>query len=112
VGNLNIPVMQDELDFAEAMRQIHASVAFSENNAIAMYDSVVYRTTKAALFVAIGAAYPEADIKRVYDIWVDCNESIAYCVVTYFNAKRDETDMTVMDGVLDIEDMADEVRKN
>lgn len=107
---LNIPVIKDVRDFAEAMRQMHSSVAFSSNNAVAAYDAMPYKTTKAALLVAIGTAYPDVDIQAIYDIWVDCNESIAYCVNWYKKDQKEIRDTAVEFVFQDITDMEGDLR--
>lgn len=107
---LNIPVIQDVKDFAEAMRQMHHAVACSSNLAVAASEAMPYKTTKAALLVAIGTAYTDVDIEAIYDIWVDCNESIAYCVNWHKRHQSDKTDVAVEFAFQDISDMEGDLR--
>lgn len=65
---------------AEAAAQEHFTNATSVNPRIAAYDSPVYVASQTALKNAIKATYPDMDAERVYDVWVDCGESIYYCV--------------------------------
>lgn len=44
------------------------------------FDSPAYEVSKQALIDAIIVAYPDVDPDAVYNVWADCNESIAYCV--------------------------------
>lgn len=107
---LNIPVIKDVQDFAETMRQMHYAVACSSNTAVAESHAMPYKTTKAALLVAIGAAYPDVDIEAIYDIWVDCNESIAHCVGHYKMTKKHERDTAIEYAFQDISDMEGDLR--
>lgn len=64
---------------AEIARREHFANATSEDIARADGDGPIYRASHAALLSAIAAAYPDVQAADVYDVWADCNESIAYC---------------------------------
>lgn len=100
-------VIKDARDYADIVLETHRSIAFNENRAISASDTMTYKLSRMTLFAAIGIAYPETDIKSVYDIWVDCGENLAYCVEAYKNRNRGEADNTY---VTVMEDMTDIVR--
>jgi hypothetical protein len=64
----------------EAAAQVHYGNATNNDPRIAAYDSPVYMASKTALKTAIKATYPDMDVEAVYDTWIDCGESIFYCV--------------------------------
>lgn len=98
------PVIADKSDFAEAMREIHFAVAFSNNSDISGGNA--YRVTKACFLAAIAISYPELDAERIYDIWVDCNETVAYCVTVYRTHNLDKARNTVIDTIMDVQDIS------
>lgn len=66
-------------DFAELCANMHLAVATSNNDAICTYDTEIYKTSKNLLIEAIRAVYPNLPASEIYDVWVDCGESIEYC---------------------------------
>jgi hypothetical protein len=101
------PVIRDAKDFAEVMLDVYRSVAFNEDGAISASDTMTYKLARNALMVSIAIAYPESDIQAVYDIWLDCNENVAYCVDAAKNRQRDETLGRYVTYMEDIQDMTD-----
>lgn len=49
-----------------------------------------YKRSQEAFIATIGAAYPTLDKFGIYGLWVDCMESVAYCVKTWLKLDRDE----------------------
>lgn len=66
-------------DIAELARERHLTVASSNSLAIAASDSETYRRSQALLLAAIRAAYPDVNDHLVYNVWLDCLETISYC---------------------------------
>lgn len=64
---------------AENLATLAYRVACDEDNEVSHYRSSVYMATHSMLKQAIRAAYPHRDTERIYDIWIECTESIAYC---------------------------------
>ena len=48
-----------------------------------------YDNSQIAFKAAIRAAYPEVDCCGIYGLWVDCMESVAYCVGQYKTMDRE-----------------------
>lgn len=65
---------------AEIAAVRHFANATSEDRERAHYLSATYQASQAALFAAITDTYPDVPAGDVYDAWVDCGESINYCV--------------------------------
>jgi hypothetical protein len=67
---------------AQRAADVHWSNAFSQDDSVARYDSPVYQASQRMLLAAIRAAYNLSALKaqRVYDVWADCGESVAWCV--------------------------------
>lgn len=79
-------------DYAEKVRELHYWCASHENSTISFYTHLPYRTTQTALKQAIARGWPTLtpdEVGRVYDIWSDCNEDIAYCVERFVSDKLD-----------------------
>lgn len=57
-------------------------VAFNESSSVASSQRPVYRSMQRALIAAIRQVYGLSALKanRVYDVLIDCTESIDYCV--------------------------------
>lgn len=72
--------MVDLKTIAEQARRHHYSVATSEDRGISSGDSQHYIRSRALFTAAIAAAYPDDNTDAVMDVWLDCNESVAYCV--------------------------------
>lgn len=70
----------EALKIAESALRYYSDVAFSNDVEVAFYNSPVYKSANKALLAAIKLAYPHMDAKRIYLVWVDCNESIRECV--------------------------------
>jgi len=66
-------------DHAELMRRVHYAVATSEDRNISNGDSLVYLASRGAFTAAVVAAYPDLPTAEIMDVWLDCNESVAYC---------------------------------
>lgn len=67
-------------EFAENVVELHYGVATSSNSVVAASNSHVYTQSQANLLAMIRLAYPGIDATEVYEVWVECNESLAYCV--------------------------------
>lgn len=57
----------------ETAREYHHLTAAQE-------DGDVYKRSQETFLAAIRNAYPAEDVGQVYGVWLDCMESIAYCV--------------------------------
>lgn len=64
---------------AESAREYHMAVAYNDDKTIADGQGALYRNSTALLQAAIANAYPELGYAEIYDAWLDCNETIAYC---------------------------------
>lgn len=100
LADLNIPVIENKVDFTEAMRALYASVAFSNNTDIAYERANTYKLARIAFKAAIADTYPEVPFEDIYTIWVDCNETVAYCVEWYKTNKRAES-VNEVEGAID-----------
>jgi len=104
---LDIPVIGGETrktDFAELMRQVHSSVAFSPDGDIAGGNA--YKVTHAAFLAAIAIAYPDQLATDIYEIWVDNGETVKYCVEWIKTNKRDMARMQVIESIEDMQDIS------
>lgn len=63
----------------EAIAATHLSISCSNDQAIAGWQSPVYKASQTLFKAAIHAAYPKVGEDSVYDFWAECNESIEYC---------------------------------
>lgn len=72
-------IPDDLRDFAELCATMHFAVATSENPTISFCRGKVYPHSQNLLIEAIRAGWVSLDPSDIYDVWVDCNESIAYC---------------------------------
>lgn len=70
----------EALTIAEMAERMHFAVATSPNADVAGCWTPTYKASKRMFTTAIKAAYPHMDAERVYLLWVDCNETVAYCV--------------------------------
>lgn len=70
----------EALEVAEEARRYYFRVATSSDVAIASSYSPVYKSAQKAFLAAIKVAYPHMDARRIFDLWGDCMESVAYCV--------------------------------
>ena len=70
---------REALSAAEQARQTHYVVSTSEDRAVSNGDSPVYRASRVLFISTIRAAFPDLDPLAVYGVWLDCNESVAYC---------------------------------
>lgn len=66
-------------EIAEKLAKLAYRVACHEDGEVSHYQSGVYKDTHGMLKLAIRAAYPHLDTEGIYDTWIDCTESIAYC---------------------------------
>lgn len=60
----------------------HRAVAFCDDANVCAWNTPTYRASQRLLLASIRAAYGLSALKaqRVYDVWGDCGESLAYCV--------------------------------
>lgn len=65
-------------EFAENVLELHWGVASSPSKVIS--GGHVYEQSQANLLAMIRLAYPGIDATEVYEVWVECNESLSYCV--------------------------------
>lgn len=70
---------------AEVVQKIadtHFAIATSEDLVIAGANGDIYKNSQRLLLAAIRDVYGLSRLKawRVYDVWIDCYESVAYCV--------------------------------
>lgn len=72
---------------AEVAAADHYANATSEDKSRSWGNSPIYIHSKATLFDAIKAAYPDMDVNDVYYGWVDSGESIRW-VVNYLRQER------------------------
>lgn len=83
VTSSNTPDEARELrEFAETVRKWHYSVATHENRTISTCGALggtIYDHSQNLFKAAIKAAYPDLDETDIYEVWVDCMESVAYC---------------------------------
>jgi hypothetical protein len=61
---------------------MHYVIAFNNDHKIAGSGLPVYETSRRLFIASIRQAYGLTRLKayRVYDVWCDCQEDIAYCV--------------------------------
>ena len=71
--------VNDPKEFVEIVRLQHFAVATSENVDIAASWGTIYKHSQRLFKAAIQLAYPNLDTERIYDLWIDNNESVAYC---------------------------------
>lgn len=109
MDELRIPSIVDLKDIAEIAEQIHWNAATSDNPDIAGYWATTYQITRSFLFVAIGTSYPDVNVQRVYDIWVECGESISHCVSVYKQYIRESCAVSVEFAFQDIDDKLTEL---
>lgn len=64
---------------AESVQSYYYSVATSDDHEISGGNSETYKNAHAALLTAYKAAFPALSPERIYEIWLDCNESATYC---------------------------------
>jgi hypothetical protein len=64
---------------ADEMRKAYFAVATSEDATIAAWNAKPYIEARIAFLSAVQDVYPEVDIERFFDIWLDCNEDVRYC---------------------------------
>lgn len=65
---------------AEKVMEQHKLIAFSDDATVASCGLPIYDNSLALLIATIKAAYADVDTFAVYDIWCECNESVAHCV--------------------------------
>lgn len=65
---------------AEQAERTHYAVVTSEDPHVNRGDRAVYKHSQGLFLATIKAAYPDQDAEAVYDVWLDCVESVAYCV--------------------------------
>lgn len=70
----------EALALAEAARRYHYSICTHEDYKIASSLTPHYKESQRMFRKAIKIAYPHMDANRIYKMWVDCMEDIAYCV--------------------------------
>lgn len=77
---------------AEAAWQAHRAVAFCDDANVNAWNTPTYRASQRLLIAAIRQAYGLSALKaqRVYDVLIDCYESVAYCA-EYVKANREST---------------------
>lgn len=63
----------------EVIAQTHMAIAMSKDAAIADGRGSVYTASERLFKVAIMAAYPDLSEEQIYQVWVECNESIEFC---------------------------------
>lgn len=82
----------DARQAAELAWQTHKRIANSEDHTLARFDSATYRASQRLLLASIRQAYGLSALKaqRVYDVLIDCGESVAYCV-EYVKTHREST---------------------
>lgn len=81
------------VEFAEKVAEFHYSVAWHPNQTVSLCETLggkIYGHSQNLLKAAIKAAYPESDEEYIYELWVDCGESIAYCVEYANRLKAEE----------------------
>lgn len=64
---------------ADIARKEYYAVATSEDATIASWNAKPYIEARIAFLQAVRKAYPELDIERFFDVWLDCNEDVRYC---------------------------------
>jgi len=93
----NIPTNYAALrEYAQKIAELHYWTACHESADIAFYQAKPYAHTQAILKSAIRAAWPqlgESGTERIYDMWVENGESLAYCVEYHERNLRDEADV-------------------
>lgn len=65
---------------AEQARVYYYAVATSDDRTIANGDSPTYRAAHRAFLAAIKAAWPHMDARRLFEHWLDSNESMSYYI--------------------------------
>lgn len=73
------PSTATALEVAEEARRQHYVIATSSDPEITHCWSPVYRASRVLFIAAIKVAYPDLDEYAIYGVWVDCNETVAYC---------------------------------
>lgn len=88
---------------AEIAAVRHFAHATSNDLEVAHHLSPIYQGSRKALFNAITITYPDVPASEVYEMWVDCGESIHYCVNTVRRERaereREERDALARDAV-------------
>ncbi len=79
-------------ELVEILARASYAVACMEDRSYSQYDSVVYQAARLALRAAIVQTYPGMDVEKIIDMWIDCGESIAYCV-DYINRQARELEL-------------------
>lgn len=71
----------DELrKLAQTLAHAHYAVACSDDSRVAVCTEPVYQGTLQAMSSVIELAYPDVDVREVYDAMVDCGFDVEYCV--------------------------------
>lgn len=90
---------QARREYAQKCADLHYWVATHDSGHISNGDSIAYKTTEEVRNDAIRAAYPkltDLDMRHILDIYLECNESIQYCVEYHFKDKLYMTDTRVI----------------
>lgn len=66
-------------ELVEMVRLLHYVIATSPTTAISFGMGEIYPHSQKLFKSVIALAYPDLDTERIYETWVDCNESIAHC---------------------------------
>ncbi len=91
------------IEQAEIAAGAHFANATSEDVARHDGQGQTYKASEAALRAAIVAAYPACNVERVVGVWIECNESIAYCVDV---AQREAAEQAAYEIQSQLEDVA------
>lgn len=64
---------------AESAREYHFAVCGLEDVELSGDQGETYRRSAALFKAAIANAYPELGYAEIYDVWLDCNETVEWC---------------------------------
>jgi hypothetical protein len=72
--------MTTNIEVVEALARASYAIATAEDKGLSFYQGTVYRAARIALKAAIVHAYPGVKPNEVEAVWIDCGETIAWCV--------------------------------
>jgi len=91
--------MATNIEVVEALARASYATACADEAGLSSGWGVPYMAARMALKAAIVHTWPGIDVGRVIDVWIDCGETIAYCV-NYVRTQR---------AALDMEDLKEEL---
>ena len=108
--NSHVDVPRDPKELVELLAIVHLGIATNEDGRISSGSAAPYRHSERALKAMLLLAYPELSEDRIYEIWLDCNESIAYCAKKVEKEVAFEREQERLDALQDAAWAAGEAR--